>query len=148
MSVTVKLLGVSRQLGSTWARREAYQVDFAALRLTAVAIAVHTISAALRGTVADCDVNLRRSWADDHVFDGYLCATDLPGEKVFEVEDVEGRARRLLRRPWKGDRVDARAFPVRDEQDIPGSGGKAGDRPDVRRGRVLGGTQTAGNGDE
>src|SRR4030095_628660 len=81
-------------------------------------------------------------------FDGCLCATDLPGENVFEVEDVEGRARRLLRGCWQSDRVNALFFPVSDEQDVLRSGGKAGYRLDVRRGRVRGSTYTAGNSDE
>jgi hypothetical protein len=71
---------------------------------------------------------------------GHFCATDLLGEDAVEVEDVEGRARRLLRRRWKGDRVNARFFPVSDEQDILRSGGKAGNRFDVRRERVRGST--------
>jgi hypothetical protein len=44
--------------------------------------------------------------------------------------------------------MNARAFPVSDEQDILGSGGKAGYRLDVRSGRIRGNTEETGNGDD
>jgi len=65
--------------------------------------------------VADRDINLGRPWTDNHVFDGYLGATDLLRKKRLEVEEVEGSARWPLRCRWKRDRVDAGGFPVSDE---------------------------------
>src|SRR5262252_9016552 len=102
----------------------------------------------LRGAVTDRHIDLSRSRAGDYVFDRDLGATDLLRKKRLEIEDVEGRACRPLRRLWKRNRVDAPRLPVGDEQYISRSDGKAGYRLDFRCRDIHGSTETAGNSDD
>jgi hypothetical protein len=70
--------------------------------------------------MADREIDLRRSGAHDHVFDGRLGAAEMLREKRLQVEDVESGAGGLAVRRRKRDSVDARRLPVGDEEDVVG----------------------------